>query len=224
MTPGLGRRFSPDDRDKAFRLREALPSGTVPTYNYWFEGWAGDQGSTSCCTAYSAMHWFTASPKPHTAPFMDPKAFYCEELLVDEWADNDRDCGTYATGTSVRAGCKTLVAHAEALTGYRWVLPDESDAVDVIVTALLTQSPVMLGVNWYSGFDSPTATGDVKISGSIRGGHAFTLTGVSTKYRRVRAKNSWGTSWGHNGHFRFSFDDLARLVHEDGEAAVCIEA
>ena len=86
----------------------------------------------------------------------------------------------------------------------------------------LAVSPLIVGVNWYEGFDSPDPGGLVHISGSVRGGHEFLLYGIDATRQRVLARNSWGTSWGVEGLFSFSFDDLGRLLDEDGDATLFV--
>ena len=51
-------------------------------------------------------------------------------------------------------------------------------------------------------------------------GHAIVCNGVNTTTGLVRLKNSWGTSWGREGHAYLSFADLERLIAEDGEVVL----
>ena len=98
--------------------------------------------------------------------------------------------------------------------GYNWCFgPDD------VLKTLSHIGPVEVGVNWYGGFDRPNAEGLVKISGAVRGGHAFELLGVDAEKKLVWAINSWGPGWGKHGRFAFSWKDLERLLHEDGEAS-----
>jgi hypothetical protein len=78
--------------------------------------------------------------------------------------------------------------------------------------------PVITGVNWYEGFDNPDASGNVSISGSVRGGHEFEIVAVDVDAKRFRAPNSWGDRWGDGGYFQFSYADYERLLSEDGDA------
>jgi papain like protease len=81
----------------------------------------------------------------------------------------------------------------------------------------LVLSPVITGVNWYEGFDSPDSKGMVKISGGIRGGHEFEVVGVDAENQTVRACNSWGATWGDGGYFQFSWETWDQLLHEQGD-------
>ena len=56
----------------------------------------------------------------------------------------------------------------------------------------------------------------------MRGGHAFEILGVDAHRRLVTAINSWGPEWGQDGRFTISWDDLERLLSEDGEAATLV--
>ena len=67
-----------------------------------------------------------------------------------------------------------------------------------------------------------SSNGLVKVSGSIRAGHAFELIGIDPVNQMVTSVNSWGKSWGKAGRFKFSFADLKRLLKEDGEASTIV--
>ena len=75
-----------------------------------------------------------------------------------------------------------------------------------------------------SMFDAPDAVYPVMVDGPIVGGHAYTLNGVNTKTRLIRAKNSWGREWGNGGFFYLRFADFERLLMEWGEACCAVEA
>jgi hypothetical protein len=186
----------------------------VRTYRYWSDrGWWGDQGATPQCVAYAWTHWLEDGPvaQPGRAPCVDPAELYRAAQRADEWEGEDYD------GTSVRAGAKVLKARGY-IAEYRW-----ARTIDALVYALLEQGPVVLGVNWYAGMESPDARGIVRAAGEILGGHAIVANGVNVPRGLVRLKNSWGRAWGRSGRCWLPIDDLARLVAEEGEACLAVE-
>jgi C1A family cysteine protease len=140
-----------------------------------------------------------------------PQLIYDEAQKVDEWP------GEGYGGTSVRAGAKVLQALG-FISEYRWA----RDLTD-ITQALLENGPVVVGMNWYSDMFDADEAGLLHVAGDIAGGHAFVLDGISVPHKLIRLKNSWGKSWSHNGFAYLSFDDVERLLHEDGEAALAVE-
>lgn len=83
----------------------------------------------------------------------------------------------------------------------------------------LMDGPVILGVNWYSSFDTPAADGTVSISGDayVRGGHEILARIVDAEAQMIGCDNSWGSSWGDAGGFKLSFATLERLLEEAGD-------
>jgi hypothetical protein len=86
----------------------------------------------------------------------------------------------------------------------------------------IQSGPFITGVNWYEGFDTPDANGLVEISGQIRGGHEFEIIGYDATQGLWEAVNSWGPSFGVNGHFFFSDATFARLLSEQGDATTFV--
>lgn len=139
-----------------------------------------------------------------------------EDLAVQVYGDAtrlDSFDGSYPpddTGSDGLSAAKALKAHG-LIAGYL-------HATDLTtMQAALQDTPVIVGVNWYAGFDRPDAGGHVKISGAIRGGHEFEVIGMDVVAQTFTAVNSWGPGWGVNGRFTFSFADMTRLLKEDGD-------
>lgn len=215
-TPGLGRRFSPDERDSAFPMSRIVQAET-PTraWRYWHQGgWWGDQGAKPQCVAYAWLHWLEDGPVTHRdtpPPVEDPTATYRAAQRIDEWPGESYD------GTSVRAGAKVL-KQLGYISSYLWAW----DAPTVI-RAVLTSGPVVMGTWWYDSMFRPDADGFVRVAGSRVGGHAWVVNGVNVERGVVRCKNSWGREWGRRGNFWLSIADLDRLISEQGEACIASE-
>lgn len=220
--PGLGRLYVPDNRDKGYPMRGLFsamhPEDVGVYYRYWWpQGWWGDQGARPHCVAYSWTHWLEDGPvtqRPKTAgagPCVDPEVVYSEAQKVDMWE------GEAYEGTSVRAGAKILQSFG-FITNYYWA----SSLADVVM-ALLTKGPVVVGTDWYDGMFETDSEGFIHATGPASGGHAYLLNGVNIKRKVFRVKNSWGRSWGNNGHAWISFDDMAKLMDNYGEACLATE-
>lgn len=215
----LGRLHIPDERDKKFLLKAALPLEEAGvTYKYWWpNGWWGDQGNTPQCVAYSWCHWLAEGPITQNSTFfgsspLDPVQVYTEAQKVDEWPGEDYD------GTSVRAGAKILKSLGY-ITSYNWAYD-----IDTIVRTLLTKGPMVVGTTWKHDMFFPNSKGVITATGQDMGGHAYLLDGVNVNTKMIRIKNSWGRNWGKNGFAYISFDDMARLIDDYGEACLAVEA
>jgi hypothetical protein len=209
MSKGLGRKRVADSRDGNYLIRSILPKRISITSKYWYDNTPFlNQGSTSQCVAYSLTHWLYASPIIQGG--LRPQELYQQAQKVDEWEGENYD------GTSVRAGAKVLQDNGY-IKEFRWAWD-----LQTLIDAVLTKGPVVVGTTWYEDMFYPK-DGVVKVGGSAAGGHAWLITGVNTKTRLFRAKNSWGQSWGKNGRFWISFDDMDTLVKDYGEVLLAIE-
>ena len=148
---------------------------------------------------------------------------------VDEWEDTNPGDDN---GTSVRAAMDILrdLGHSRWYRGQsREASPSEgievnrwATTVDELRTSIANGVPVVMGTNWYSGFDIPVqkgrdwwiGTGDL---GRVRGGHAYMLNAVSDKRQAFRTPNSWGNTW---PRCWISYEVVQRLIDEYGEATL----
>lgn len=210
----LGRLHVPDERDVNFPVRMLLPQTSRPYRYWWQQGWWGDQGATPMCVEFSWHHFLSDGPVTHLpkhAPYFAKGTLYHAAQKVDQWPGENYD------GTSVRAGAKVLQSQGW-IGEYRW-----ASSLNDVIDTILTVGPMVLGTNWYEQMFHPDDHGNIKIGGQIAGGHAYILNGVNTNLRKFRLKNSWGQSWGKNGHAFISFDHVSRLLSEQGEACIAFE-
>jgi hypothetical protein len=186
----------------------------VFTIKYWNDNsWWGNQGNTPQCVGYAWAHWIADGPVIHSGvqPPVNPTLIYQQAQLVDEWV------GTNYDGTSVRGGVKYL-QNSGKVSNYYWAFD-----VQTMVNTILNIGPVVVGTNWYNNMFYPNPNGVISIGGSLAGGHAYVINGVDTVTRQFRIKNSWGQSWGKQGHAFISFTDMTRLINENGEICLAVE-
>lgn len=205
--PSLGRLVQHDPRSLEYPAERA-PALRSTLHKRHVGPW--DQGQTGSCTAHAAFGLLVTDP--YTRPGFRPTEKRIRTAY--EWETrHDGLPGVYPpddTGSSGLAAAKYL-KHEGWISGYRHAFGLQH-ALEALVLG-----PVIVGVNWYDGFDSPDSNGFVRVSGDVRGGHEFELVGLDVELGHVRACNSWGKSWGDGGYFSFSFDDLGRLLSEDGD-------
>lgn len=220
---GLGRVPHWDPQNDAYRIRDVLPSlaprraaAAQRTQRYWDDrAWWGDQGATNACTAYSLVAFMADGPVTHRArPIMEPAELYrrIQTIDVNEGRDFGPDGG--ATMLAQQKAAKALGWIGE----YRW-----GTTLEELVQTVLDVSPVLIGVNWYSDMLTPDRRGWIRVAGPLVGGHAIVVNGVNTKSATLRLKNSWSQLWGKRGHCYLSFDDMDRLIREDGEVVLARE-
>lgn len=206
--PRLDRLVQFDERSWEFPIRAIIPT-LAPQRSYtWSCHTYLDQGMEGACVGFSVAHEIAARPKPLPASKDMARNIYLEAQKIDEWP------GESYAGTSVLAGMKTA-SKMGYFNEYRWAF-----GIDDLIMAIGYKGPAVLGINWYEGMQQADSDGFIHVFGKIRGGHAILCNGVNVKKRYFRLHNSWGQDWGQSGDTFISFEDLDRLLHEQGEACV----
>jgi hypothetical protein len=228
---GLGRLIEFDERSRDFPMSRVV--STPPrdrTSRFWWQGgWWGDQGAEPQCVAYAWGHWIADGPDTSRtlraardrgpAPYVKMRDLYCRAQQLDPWpGDCESPRNQMYDGTSVLAGAKAL-REMGYIESYWWAFN-----IGMVIDALLTTGPVIVGTTWYAGMSEPDADGYVNLTGEYEGGHAYALTGVSLPKNRARIKNSWGRHWGRNGTAWLRLEDLGALLADRGEAVLAKEA
>lgn len=229
MSKGLGRHEHFDPRNLDYLISEVLTPDLAdikkavlsvrsksmmlnldpPLHRYFYDSsWHGDQGMSPSCTAFALSHAMVDGPVTHPGenPIADPLTIYREIQVVD------REEGRfYSEGA-------TSLAMAKAAMRRKWIGEYRWGYSLAEFIAAIKISPVLLGVNWYSGCDSPGGKDAIiRVKGFIRGGHEIECNGADFSHGLARLKQSWGRSWGNHGHAMLPFEDLERLINEDGD-------
>lgn len=205
-----------DERSRAFPIRATVTQASPRSYTWRVNNWL-DQGNEGACVGFGWGHELSARPVvvPNITDQFAKERIYWAAQALDEW-----DGGSYPgaspvyEGTSVLAGAKAI-QNLGYMTEYRWAF-----GLADLRMALGYKGPVVLGLNWYEGMMDTDKEGRISPTGEMVGGHCILAYSNSEKSKRIRLWNSWGHSWGQDGSCWISFDDLDKLLHEDGEACV----
>lgn len=181
-----------------------------------------DQGNVGSCTGNAAAGALGTAPfDPSTSSLSLSNAVADEQVALALYSGataNDGISGTYPPNDTGSTGVAVAKAAQKAgyIAGYQHTF--------TLTTALkaLQVTPVIAGVGWVEGFDNPNAHGLVKLTGQERGGHEFVIDEVDAENFLVGATNSWGTSYGVNGRFYFSWDTFGQLLANKGDVTVFV--
>lgn len=217
----LGRRYAPDARDRAHRMRALVRAERVRESRHWYVGPVLDQGDTPQCVGYACRQLLASSPLTERGwqrvlrpgeRLPTAAQIYHGAQQNDEWDGQDYD------GTSARGALKWL-ARRGLIDAYVWGF-----SLEEVLAFVLRRGPVLVGTEWFTGMDEPDERGYLRPTGTPRGGHEWLVCGVSHERRAVRMVNSWGEGWGERGRAWVAFDDLEYLVFGlDGDAVSALE-
>lgn len=214
--PRLSRIPQFDERSRAFPIRAAFKGITPPRSYTWRCDTYLDQGQEGACVGFSMVHELIARPVciDKDAQFAR-EGVYWEAQKIDPW-----EGGAYPgaspryEGTSVLAGVKIL-KRLGFIEEYRWCF-----SLHDLVLAVGYRGPAILGINWYEGMFDTFPCGHIHVSGQVAGGHAILCKGVSVSRKTFTLHNSWGIAWGNGGDAYITWEEMERLLNEQGEAVI----
>ena len=142
---------------------------------------------------------------------------YWEAQKIDPWPG-----GAYPGASPRYEGSSVLAAIKAAqrlgyFDSYRW-----SFSLQDLILGVGYSGPAVMGTTWYEGMSKPDNSGIIRPTGQDAGGHCYLIDQVIPKRKLFGGLNSWGPEWGVDGRFYISFDDMDRLLHEDGEAVFTV--
>jgi hypothetical protein len=211
-----------DPMSRKYAIRSVLKRKNIQRKRVmWQEGVVLDQGSEGACVGFGWMAELLSkpvAPEKQPEPHLGNKiafSYYKRAQKIDEWEGEDYE------GTSVLAGAK-IVKEEGFIDSYRWCF-----SIDDVRDAVISEGPVVIGIPWFSGMYETGPNGLVRLSGKNVGGHAITITGYDPAmringrtYEVFRWRNSWGKSYGVAGSGYIKYNDLAKLLAQQGEACV----
>jgi hypothetical protein len=205
-----------DERSRQYPIRTRVSGKKTRNY-LWRCTPHLNQGEEGACVGFSVTHELSSRPceiSRLNAKFA-VEQIYWEAQRLDDW-----NGGSYPgakpkyDGTSVLCGIKAAQKLGYILE-YRWAF-----SLQDLVMAVGHVGPAVLGLNWYEEMFDPKSCGHLHIGGEAAGGHAILCKGVNVDQRYFILHNSWGPRWGSSGDARISWDEMDRLLHEDGEAVI----
>lgn len=201
------RRVLFDERSRSYNVADVLEVPKPRSYT-WPCAPHLDQRSEGACVGFGLTHEIAAKPKVHPVTEDMARNIYYAARKIDPWP------GEAYEGTAVLAGVK-VVQSMGFLDEYRWAFN-----LNDFLIAVSHKGPGVIGVNWYEGMMRPDPDGTIHATGEIVGGHCTLVKGVNVPKRLVKIHQSWGRSHGIDGDVLLSWDDLGKLLDEDGEALI----
>lgn len=200
-----------DEKSRNFPVTAVIKQTKPRSYTWRCSSWL-DQGREGACTGFAVSH--EAAARPVEVKNIDNALaykVYKRAQQLDIWP------GENYSGSSVLAAMKAgkeLGWYDE----YRWAF-----GVDDLALAVSRKGPAVLGVNWYEGMFQTSRSGYISVSGRKAGGHAILCHGFNVKGGYFKLHNSWGKSWGINGECKITYEDMDRLLREQGEACIPVK-
>lgn len=173
-----------------------------------------DQGSIGDCTMNAAYGTIVCDPfgRPGTAYTEDDivTGYELETRLDDSQIpgeyppDDTGSCGPWSMRVLVKLGLIRSWRHCRTLHS---------------ALRMLNRGPISVGIAWYNSMFTPDAENTIHLdeSSGLAGGHQVCIVANDTKKRRVKIRNSWGASWGDQGHAWISWADLDKLLRAGGD-------
>jgi hypothetical protein len=212
-----GKRLGRHMADHDVRDLEHLAAGatSLVSVTHAAVGLPLDQGNVGSCTANALCGALNSQPDYTGAKvFTETDAL---ELYKRETEDEGEPYPQFDPGGTGRAVCKAA-RELGLITSWQNAI-----GLQPALQALVLR-PVIIGINWWSSFDTPNANGLIWIDRGayVRGGHEVVLDELDVDLHRVGGWNSWGTGYGLGGRFYMSWHCLWRLLNQGGDVTVPI--
>ncbi len=205
----LGRKVQHDPRSRNF---PAPATGTLVSKSWSHYGGVLDQGQLGSCTGNAMAQCVNTKPVhlPRGRLLVEDDAV----RLYSRATEVDDAPGTYPPDDTGSSGLAVSKAAQEA----GWISAYQHAFGLDHVLAAVGNGPLIVGTNWYDDMFHAGPQGMLHVGGNVAGGHEWLLLGVNVTHSYVSCLNSWGDAWGVRGRFRLTFDDLGRLLAEQGDA------
>lgn len=213
----LGRHIEFDERSRAFAY--ALSAGPLVSAMWERHCAPYDQGDLGSCTG-NAM-----AGALMTGPLFEEGRLLAEAdavSLYEAATRLDRIPGYYPPDDTGSSG----LAVAKAAKQRGWISAYHHAFGLSAALHALSKGPVIIGINWWSSFDSPegdSAELVITSDAEIRGGHEIVLDRIDVESGFVGGTNSWGEGWGDDGRFVMTFGTFGSLLRQQGDVTVPVK-
>lgn len=181
-----------------------------------------DQANEGSCTGHGATaniggdaFWAAAREVVSTdaqEAHLYARGLYSQATTLDPWEGQFEPDDTGSDGLSV---AKALQQRG-LISGYQHAF-----SLEATLNALAAR-PVIVGTSWLRDMFEPGADGRIAVSGAVDGGHEYCLDELDVENRRAWIRQSWGARWGQGGRAWMTWDDLGRLLADDGDCTVLV--
>jgi Papain family cysteine protease len=216
----LGRHVRHDSRSLNYLVE---PDGTVATARWNRLIPVLDQGSVGSCTGNAATGALGTEPDYDSLKAQLEQGLQLNEaeaLKLYSAAENIDGDGPYPPNDHGSSGLSVAKAaqNAGLISGYTHIT-----SIAAAQTAIQA-GPFIVGTDWYTSFDTPDSNGVVAIAkgATVRGGHEYECIGYDAKTDLWEMVNSWGTTFGVDGHFFYSTATFEALLATQGDATVFV--
>jgi C1A family cysteine protease len=174
-----------------------------------------DQGDLGSCTANAALGVLV------TAPFAKAGVTYTEADAValyelETKLDDSQIPGEYPPDDTGSSGPWSMIALEKdgKVSGFRHTRSAHTALV------ALNDGPISIGIPWFQSMFTVDADGFITVDrdSDVAGGHEVALVGQNADEKWVDVRNSWGESWGTEGHAKLRYADLQWLFSHGGDA------
>jgi Papain family cysteine protease len=183
------------------------PSDTTPAWELKIQL---DQGQTGHCVGFGWSGWVDALPVEGTYQNADAHALYYECKVIDGEPNAEN-------GSTVRSGALAMRKRGRLAA---FAFAGSTNEIDAWINS---HGSVVVGTSWTDDMFNPDASGFVKPTGAVAGGHCYVMLDRLDDEDAYLFQNSWGASWGQNGRFKIKRADFAGLLADQGEACCAAE-
>lgn len=215
--PRLGRHVLHDSRSRRFAAPAKDPR-KLTSVRHVVNIPIMDQGNVGSCTGHAGTAAIASdafwSGGAVVLQDQDPHEYavglYSEATRLDPWPGQYTPDDTGSDGLSI---AKALQGRG-LISGY-----EHAFSLEAALTAL-AERVVLIGSSWLQNMYDVGPDGRLNVDGPSVGGHEYALDELDVPRQRVWMRNSWGDGWGQSGRAWMTWDDLGRLLADDGDCTV----